>query len=168
MRTHNIPLYYRKSKRSLSCLLLTWSFFINTHWLELPLSRTNVHGPNGVRAIEVRLYSACAHLAEREKQCGFLLVISTFSGGMDLFIYFECEEVYVFQASDATYYLKDIPEEKARKRKDEANMSKKVKIGIYWHLGIFAGGAGRGVEASRRPKRFRKSHLCQGSPAPQN
>ena len=26
------------------------------HWLELPLSRTNFHGPIGVRAIEVRLY----------------------------------------------------------------------------------------------------------------
>ena len=29
---------------------------INTHWLELPLSQTNFHGPNAVRAIEVRLY----------------------------------------------------------------------------------------------------------------
>ena len=29
---------------------------INLHWLELPLSRTNFHGPKGVRAIEVRLY----------------------------------------------------------------------------------------------------------------
>ena len=26
------------------------------HWLELPLSRTNFHGPKEVRAIEVRLY----------------------------------------------------------------------------------------------------------------
>ena len=25
-------------------------------WLELPLSRTNFHGPKGVRAIEFRLY----------------------------------------------------------------------------------------------------------------
>ena len=30
--------------------------FINPHWLELSLSRTNFHGPKGVRAIEVRLY----------------------------------------------------------------------------------------------------------------
>ena len=29
---------------------------INTHWLELPLSRTNSHGSKAVRAIEVRLY----------------------------------------------------------------------------------------------------------------
>ena len=29
---------------------------INSHWLELLLSRTNFHGPKGVRAIEVRLY----------------------------------------------------------------------------------------------------------------
>ena len=27
-------------------------------WLELSLSRTNFHGPKGVRAIEVRLYLA--------------------------------------------------------------------------------------------------------------
>ena len=30
---------------------------IDPHWLELPLSRTNFHGPEGVRATEVRLYS---------------------------------------------------------------------------------------------------------------
>ena len=30
---------------------------INTHTLELPMSGTNFHGPKGVRAIEVRLYS---------------------------------------------------------------------------------------------------------------
>ena len=36
---------------------------INTHWLELPLSRTNFHGPKGVRAIEVRLYFNCLKLA---------------------------------------------------------------------------------------------------------
>ena len=30
---------------------------INTHLLKLPLSRTYFHGPKGVRAIEVRLYS---------------------------------------------------------------------------------------------------------------
>ena len=29
---------------------------INTHWLELPLSQTNFHGPKAVRAIEVQLY----------------------------------------------------------------------------------------------------------------
>ena len=54
MRTHNIPSCYTKSKRSLLCLL-TWRF-TNPHWLELPLYRTNFHGPNGVRATEVRLY----------------------------------------------------------------------------------------------------------------
>ena len=41
MRTHNIPPCYRKSKRDLFCLLS----FINPHWLELSLSRTNFHGP---------------------------------------------------------------------------------------------------------------------------
>ena len=29
----------------------------NTHWLELSVSRSYFHGPKGVRAIEVRLYS---------------------------------------------------------------------------------------------------------------
>ena len=29
---------------------------INPQWLELPISRTNFHGPDDVRAIEVRLY----------------------------------------------------------------------------------------------------------------
>ena len=29
---------------------------INPHWLELPLSRTNLHGTKGVRAIAVLLY----------------------------------------------------------------------------------------------------------------
>ena len=28
----------------------------NPHWIELPLSATNFHGPKGVRATEVRLY----------------------------------------------------------------------------------------------------------------
>ena len=30
---------------------------INPQWLELPIYRTNFHGPKDVRAIEVRLYS---------------------------------------------------------------------------------------------------------------
>ena len=29
---------------------------INPQWLELPMSRTNFHGPKDVQAIEVRLY----------------------------------------------------------------------------------------------------------------
>ena len=29
---------------------------INPQWLELPMSRTNFHGPKDIRAIEVRLY----------------------------------------------------------------------------------------------------------------
>ena len=35
---------------------------INPRWLELPLSRTNFHGPKGVRAIEVRLYCIENHI----------------------------------------------------------------------------------------------------------
>ena len=29
---------------------------INPQWLELPMPRTNFHGPKDIRAIEVRLY----------------------------------------------------------------------------------------------------------------
>ena len=37
--------------------LASWpGAMINPRWLELLLSRTNFHGPKGVRAIEVRLY----------------------------------------------------------------------------------------------------------------
>ena len=54
MRTHNIPLLSRISKRYL--FSASWpGAFINPHWLELPLSRNNFHGPKGVLAIEVRL-----------------------------------------------------------------------------------------------------------------
>ena len=54
MRTHNIPSCYRKSKKSYYDSLP--GAFINPQWLELPLSRTNFHGPEGVRATEVRQY----------------------------------------------------------------------------------------------------------------
>ena len=30
----------------------------NNQWLELPMPRTNFHGPKDVRAIEVRLYAS--------------------------------------------------------------------------------------------------------------
>ena len=54
MKTHNIPSSYRKSKRSLLCLL-TWRYNQPLLARTTPV-RTNFHGPNGVRAIEVRLY----------------------------------------------------------------------------------------------------------------
>ena len=49
MRTHNIPSCYRKSKRSLLCLLI-WRFYQPSLARTTP-SRTNFHGPKGVRAI---------------------------------------------------------------------------------------------------------------------
>ena len=61
MRTHNIPSCYRKSERD-PYYASRPGAFIYPHWLELPLSRTNFHGPKGVRAIEVRLY-LCAQEA---------------------------------------------------------------------------------------------------------
>ena len=43
-------------KKSLNYRVLLSDTIMNPHWLELPMSRTNFHGPKGVRAIEVRLY----------------------------------------------------------------------------------------------------------------
>ena len=37
---------------------------INPQWLELPMSRTNFHGPKDVRATEVRLYMFFLKLSE--------------------------------------------------------------------------------------------------------
>ena len=55
MRTHNIPSRSRIPK-IYAFLPSCPGALINPHWLELPLSRTNFHGPKGVRAIEVLLY----------------------------------------------------------------------------------------------------------------
>ena len=41
---------------------------INPQWLELPMSRTNFHGPKDVRVIEIRLYEVllfvCSKMAD--------------------------------------------------------------------------------------------------------
>ena len=49
MRTHNIPSYYIENQRGPYYASLPGAI-IYPHWLELPLSRTNFHGPKGVRA----------------------------------------------------------------------------------------------------------------------
>ena len=52
MSTHNIPILYRRSKRLL--LNITISFLTWCH--DLPsVARINVHGPKDVRTIEVLL-----------------------------------------------------------------------------------------------------------------
>ena len=49
----------RKDYSKLS-LFASWTgAMINPQWLELPMSRTNFHGPKDVWAIEVRLYLVC-------------------------------------------------------------------------------------------------------------
>ena len=54
MRSHKIPSCYSNQRDPYNA---SWpGAIINPHWLQLPLSRTNFHGPKGVRAIEVRLY----------------------------------------------------------------------------------------------------------------
>ena len=57
MSTLNIQLLCRKSKRFPKLFLFaSWpGAMINPQWLELPISRTNFHGPKDVRAIEVWL-----------------------------------------------------------------------------------------------------------------
>ena len=58
MSTYNIQLLCRKSERfpKLSLFASLPCAMINPQWLEIPISRTNFHGPKDVRAIEVRLY----------------------------------------------------------------------------------------------------------------
>ena len=53
MRTHNIPSYYRKSEILIMPPDLALLSTLNGS--NYP-SRTNIHGPKGVRTIEVRLY----------------------------------------------------------------------------------------------------------------
>ena len=40
---------------------------INPQWLELPMSRRNFHGPEDVRAIEVRLYVGISPKVKKHK-----------------------------------------------------------------------------------------------------
>ena len=48
----------RKEFPKLSLFASRTGAMINPQWLELPMSRTNFHGPKDVRAIEVWLYLA--------------------------------------------------------------------------------------------------------------
>ena len=53
---HTIIVENRKDFPKLS-LFASWTgAMTNPQWLELPMFRTNFHGPKDVRAIEVRLY----------------------------------------------------------------------------------------------------------------
>ena len=45
---------------------------INPQWLELPMSRTNFHGPKDVRTIEVRLYGKRSECSEVAKVIGVI------------------------------------------------------------------------------------------------
>ena len=60
MSTLNIPYSYfiqdRKYIPKLYPFVSSPGAMINPQWLELPISKTNFHGPKDVRAIEVRLY----------------------------------------------------------------------------------------------------------------
>ena len=60
MSTLNKPLFYRRSNEKnfpkLSPFASWPGVMIKPQWLDLSISRTNFHGPNDVRCIEVRLY----------------------------------------------------------------------------------------------------------------
>ena len=54
MSARNIPLHlYFVEDRKHFHKLSPPGAMIKSHWLELPISRTNFHGPKDVRAIEV-------------------------------------------------------------------------------------------------------------------
>ena len=54
---HTIIVYKIEKDFPKLSLFASWTgAMINHQWLELPMSRTNFHGPKDVRAIEVRLY----------------------------------------------------------------------------------------------------------------
>ena len=55
---HTIIVKERKKNPKLLLFASYPGTMINPQWLELPMSRTIFYGPNDVRAIEVRLYSA--------------------------------------------------------------------------------------------------------------
>ena len=59
MSTLNIQLLCRRSIDfpELAIFVSRPGAMINLHWLELPIARTIFHGPKGVRAIEVRLFT---------------------------------------------------------------------------------------------------------------
>ena len=57
MSTHNIQSLCRRKDYPKLSLFASWTgAMINPRWLELPVSRTNFHGPKDVPATEVRLY----------------------------------------------------------------------------------------------------------------
>ena len=56
MSTLNIPLFYRRTKRHPYSIPIFYYLcaIVNPQLLEVPISRTNFHGPKDVRATEVK------------------------------------------------------------------------------------------------------------------
>ena len=69
---------------------------MNPQWLELPLSRTNFHGPKGVRAIEVRLY--CERIDGLGSYFAYILLLTILSLALshDIFRQFSAELLFMF------------------------------------------------------------------------
>ena len=61
---------------------------INPQWLELPISRTNFHGPSDIRAIEVRLQLVIIHLLSK--------LVSSIMGNLTSDEYFQCITDFFF------------------------------------------------------------------------
>ena len=65
---HSAYQYYIEDRKYIPCLLSV--VMINPQWLELPMSRTNLHGPKDVRVIEVFLcmkYASSVHAKKSPK-----------------------------------------------------------------------------------------------------
>ena len=60
LSVHSTCNYYTEDRKDFTNLspFASWpGAMINPQWLELPMSRTNLHGPKDVRDTEVRLYA---------------------------------------------------------------------------------------------------------------
>ena len=77
MRTLNITLLSIRSKTIPR--LLSFSPMINPNWVELPMSRMNVHGLRDVRSIEVLLYIYISYCACAKRHPGFALHLYIYS-----------------------------------------------------------------------------------------
>ena len=70
---------------------------INPQWLELPMSRTNFHGPKDVRAIEVRLYFSLNEKGSGQDTVAYAASLN----------YLDLRENVIVTISDVSFLLPD-------------------------------------------------------------
>ena len=80
---------------------------IKPQWLELSLSRTNLHGPTGVRAIEVPLYSNVfdGHFHKQRRPSTFLTCTNVLKVQRTFILGILYGQVSAFQTSNIFYYV---------------------------------------------------------------